>query len=158
MAYGQFAERRLRPGESVDVYLAELRKLSVLFGGMSDHGLSCGFVRWLPKRVKQLLHASTRIYELSIGQFLVRARAIMKDEVLEKGLAVVTVRTTRDEARKLSTEDPPGYITSYHCNGPNHFEQDCKEPHTERRTLRMRCYKCYAVGHVVRSCPGKDPG
>ena len=32
MAFDQFAERRLLYGESVDVYQAELRRLSVLFG------------------------------------------------------------------------------------------------------------------------------
>ena len=40
----QFAEQDLHPGESVDVYLAELRRLSVLFGGMSNHGMACAFV------------------------------------------------------------------------------------------------------------------
>ena len=44
MAFDQFAERWLHHRESVDVYLAELRRLSVLFGGISDHGLACQIV------------------------------------------------------------------------------------------------------------------
>ena len=32
MAFDQFVEQQLHHGESVDVYLAELRRLSVLFG------------------------------------------------------------------------------------------------------------------------------
>ena len=35
-AYKQFAARRLRPGETVDVYLAELCKLATQFGGMTE--------------------------------------------------------------------------------------------------------------------------
>ena len=44
MAFDQFVNRRLHHGESVDVYLAELRRLSVLFEGISDQGLACVFV------------------------------------------------------------------------------------------------------------------
>ena len=61
MAFDQFVERRLHHGESVDVYLAELRRLSVLFGGISNQGIACAFVRRLPDRVKSLLCASTRM-------------------------------------------------------------------------------------------------
>ena len=35
-AYEQFVGRRLQPGETVDVFLAELRRLAVPFGGLSD--------------------------------------------------------------------------------------------------------------------------
>lgn len=44
MAYQQFTERRLLLGETVDVYLTDLRKLSVPFGGMNDWMLGCAFV------------------------------------------------------------------------------------------------------------------
>lgn len=44
MAYEQFMVRHLRSGESVDVYLADLRKLASLFGGISEQSLTCAFV------------------------------------------------------------------------------------------------------------------
>ena len=47
MAFDQFVERWLHHRESVDVYLAELQRLLVLFGGISDQGLACAFVRRL---------------------------------------------------------------------------------------------------------------
>ena len=40
-AFEAFIERRLREGESVDVFLAHLQQLSSLFGGLSDEGLAC---------------------------------------------------------------------------------------------------------------------
>ncbi|KAF0286990.1 Intracisternal A-particle Pol-related polyprotein [Amphibalanus amphitrite] len=43
-AYEEFTARRLRVGESVDVYLADLRRLASLFGGLGDTALMCGFV------------------------------------------------------------------------------------------------------------------
>ena len=36
MAYKQFVARHLRPGEMVDIFLAELRKLATQFGGMME--------------------------------------------------------------------------------------------------------------------------
>ncbi|KAF0293700.1 Intracisternal A-particle Pol-related polyprotein [Amphibalanus amphitrite] len=56
-AYEEFTARRLRVGESVDVYLADLRRLASLFGGLGDTALMCGFVAataWLKRRVNSL--------------------------------------------------------------------------------------------------------
>lgn len=82
MAYEQFTEPRLHRGESVDVYLAVLRKLAVLFG------LACAFIRGLLEQVKGLLRASTRMDALAIALLLDRVRAIMKHGAMEDGPAV----------------------------------------------------------------------
>ena len=60
-AYEQFVGRRLQHGETVDVFLAELRRLAVPFGGLSDKMLACAFVAGLPDTVKQLLRAGSRM-------------------------------------------------------------------------------------------------
>ena len=80
-AYEQFVGRRLQHGETVDVFLAELRRLAVPFGGLSDKMLACAFVAGLPDTVKQLLRAGSRMEELPIDQILTRARAVLADEV-----------------------------------------------------------------------------
>ena len=71
-AYDQFVARRLQPGETVDVFLAELRRLAVPFGGLSA--------------MKQLLRAGSRMVELPLAHILTRARAVFTDEV---GVAAV---------------------------------------------------------------------
>ena len=60
-AYEQFVGRRLQHGETVDVFLAELRRLAVPFGELSDKMLACAFVAGLPDTVKQLLRAGSRM-------------------------------------------------------------------------------------------------
>ena len=82
MAFDQFVKRQLNHGKSVDVYLAELRRLSVLFGGISNQDLACAFVQGLPDRVKSLIRASTHMDGQSIDQLLARARASMKDNTI----------------------------------------------------------------------------
>ena len=68
------------PGESCDVYLAELRRLGVLFGGVSDKTLMCAFVAGLPDNVRQVLRAVTRLESMNVQEVLIRARAVMTDE------------------------------------------------------------------------------
>lgn len=45
--YEAFTTRRLQPTESADLFLADLRRLSTLFGGISDRALECEFVTGL---------------------------------------------------------------------------------------------------------------
>ncbi|KRX80125.1 hypothetical protein T06_4700 [Trichinella sp. T6] len=49
VAYDQFVSRKLGPDESPDVFLAELRRLATLFGGVSEKPLACAFVAGLPE-------------------------------------------------------------------------------------------------------------
>ena len=95
----------------------ELRKLSSVRWNERLLALACAFLRELPDLVKRLLRASTRMDKISIVQLLARARANMKDEVMEEGLAVAVVRTTQN--------DPCGSISCHRCKGPNHFTKDC---------------------------------
>ena len=50
-AYELFVARRLKRDEVVDVYLADLRRLSSMYGGVSDTALLCAFVAGLPDTV-----------------------------------------------------------------------------------------------------------
>ena len=74
--------RRLQPGETVDVFLAELSRVAVPFGGLSDKMLVCAFDAGLPDTVKQLLRAGSRMDELPLAHILTRARAVLTDEVI----------------------------------------------------------------------------
>ena len=80
LAYEQFIGRKLRHGEAADVYLADLRRLASLFGGVSDTALACAFVAGLPDSVRQILRAGSRMESLSLIQLLTRARSIMADD------------------------------------------------------------------------------
>lgn len=48
VAYNLFVDRCLNSNKSVDVYLADLRRLSTLYRGVFDHGIACTFVTGLP--------------------------------------------------------------------------------------------------------------
>ena len=145
MAFDQFVEWWLHHRDLVDVYLAELLRLLVLFGGISDQGLACAFVQGLSDWVKSLLCASTRMDGLSINQLLAQARASMKDNTIEVGLAVAAVQATQDETKSPDSGNLYDFITCHHCNGSNHFVKDCKRPGTGKWAPWIHCYKCQVM-------------
>ena len=66
-AYEQLVTRRLRPNESVDVYLADLRRLSRLAGAMNETVLACAFVAGLPEEMRLTLRSGSRMESLDLS-------------------------------------------------------------------------------------------
>ena len=133
-AYERFADRRLRPGESVDVFIAELEQLASLFGGMTEEGISCAFVTGLPDSVRQVLRAGARVDSLSLRELADRARAILRETQ-----AVVAVATGSGGGggggrgrwgRGTAAEAGAG------GRGP--------------------CFSCGEFTHYARACPSRD--
>jgi len=159
LAYEQFIARKLQPGETVDVFLAELRKLATSLGGLSDKVLSCAFVAGLPDAVRQLLRASCRMDTLTVEQLLARARAIMTEE--SDVVAAARIDVTSSRKFTGATSGP----VCYECNLPNHLAKDCllrRRTGTVARGGRgrgeIRCFRCACYGHIASSCPGKGVG
>ncbi|KRY06917.1 Pol polyprotein, partial [Trichinella patagoniensis] len=121
VAYDQFISRKLGPDESPDVFLAELRRLATLFGGVSEKALACAFVAGLPENVRQQLRARSRKGYLGLSQILTRARAIITDE--RPVDAPNTCLSARGPGVRSPTA-PPGQ-RCFECGGPNHFARDC---------------------------------
>ena len=88
-AHELFMVRRLKSDEVVDVYLADLRHLSSLFGGVSDTALSCAFVAGY-----QTLSAScfgTCLEAIKLNQVLDRVRVLLREESSAAAAAAATV-------------------------------------------------------------------
>ena len=162
-AYEQFVGRRLQPGETVDVFLAELRKLAVPFGGLSDKMLACAFVAGLPDTVKQLLRAGSRMDELPLAYILTRARAVLTDEV---GVAAAVSAMTVGAGASVKRADATSELLCFQCNQPNHLARDCLLRRKNRgdsyggrgrgagRGSAM-CYRCDGLGSLCVVVSGK---
>lgn len=72
VAWKQFCECRLGSGETVDIYLADLKKLATLFSSASDRILACAFLSGFPDDASRLLRASSKLNELGLEELLAR--------------------------------------------------------------------------------------
>lgn len=158
VAWQQFTSRTLQPKETVDVYLADLRKLSVPFGGVNDKILSCAFLVGLPEEVSKLLRASSRIDELSTDELLARARNICKEQE-----PIAAAARFRHGGNVDSLPDSNKHATPvcYKCGEANHFAKECRSdrrgvyPQSKRP---VQCYRCNKFGHISRNCSGNEVG
>ena len=132
-AYEAFSVRRLEPGESADVILADLRRLAALFGGMPERGLRCAFVAGLPEVVRQTLRAGSRAEGLDLASVLTRARALLGDQ-----------RVTASAAAARRDQSPSPWQQS---RAPRNQEARQNGPG------RRRYWTCGRPGHLAAACP-----
>ena len=181
-AYDSFVNRKMKVNESADVYLADLKRLAVLFGGVSDDAMICAFVNGLPENVKQLLRSGARMESMSLSEILGRVRAVSHDEVslgaeanmFEKGLTFAAARTGYNRAASEESggqnRDQQSGIRCFRCSGYDHIAKFCaaKEPNEGTSNLDAnrgaqgnfarnhgyQCFNCGKLGHVAKFCPG----
>lgn len=155
LSYEQFVARKLKDGESVDVYLADLRRLAELFGGMTDAALSCAFVAGLPESTRHILRAGSRMESMDINQLLHRARAVLADDGGGAGTSTHLSCGSQHTAAPSSVD-----VRCLACNQPNHYARDCLAGRGGRRGGRggVRCFTCGKRGHVSSRCSGNASG
>lgn len=126
-AYDAYASRRLQPGESVDVYLADLRRLATLYGGVPDRALACAFIAGLPDNVRSTIRAGTRAEALDLPSIIARTRAVLSDERVSWAAGAAREEASKEVQRKLAV-------------------RQAKRP-------PPRCWSCGKIGHIARTCP-----
>lgn len=149
-AYDSFRERNWRPGETVDVFLADLRRLAKLAAIETDDLICSAFVCGLPTDVSSQLRAGSRIAGTDLSMVLQQARVLMDERIQS---AMVAVEWS-GRSRKVHGEQRRP-IRCRICNG-DHLARHCKQK------KELRCWNCDEVGHIARQCPnigsGNDKG
>ena len=146
-AFDQLKMRSLQDGESVDVYMAELRKLAALAGVSSDNLLRCSFVTGLPKSVSAQIRATARVECMELDS-LVRAARTVVSEVTPRTVHVEVAAARVENHRQQDQNKAKGSINTkrelkcFQCGGP-HFKQWCPQ---------IMCHQCGKTGHMSKNC------
>ena len=132
-AQAEMVRRRLRPGESADVYLAALQQLAELMGGLPEKTIPIFFVNGLPEAARAAVRDGIDEETLNLERILDRARSVLSRAEVTGAATVAAVR-----------EPPPqrssGGRGAVRQHGP------------------VRCWQCGQLGHIARLCPNGRGG
>lgn len=143
LAYEQFIARRLLPGESVDVFVADLRRLgSLVDSGLSEDWIKCAMVNGLPETVRQQLKASCSLERLTLSTLIERARVLIDTAGMEVGAAARASQYHRNNAPQMSVARK-----CFNCGKEGHIAKFCPEK------ALVICYACKKQGHIAPLCP-----
>ena len=115
--------------------------------------------RWTTVHMRQHFRVSSRMGDMTQGQILIRAQAIMSDEKPPLEAAIQPVQSSTNQTSP--TVLPSGSITYYKCSGLNHFVRDCQYQHGEESSGpkdrvwgKVWYYRCQKMGLVISECLG----
>ena len=151
-AYEEFRTRVRRPGEPVDVFLSDLRRLASLAGVNSDALLRSAFVVGLPQVVSTQLRATAGIAKMALSEVVSLARALTSELAREEKAsedlcaAAAKVRLSTGRGRRDDHAAAELKAEALRCF-------TCGSPHLKRWCPQRRCFRCGEKGHHANACP-----
>lgn len=152
-AYARLMKKRWS-GETVDVYMTELRRLAGL-SGFSGIGLeTCvrlSFVNGMPDNIGSVLQQMPDVRTTSLSELLSRARVLVSKQ--PHYAAVAATSDNRMSLKNSYSDKQNGREVinvfkgkCFRCGGP-HAIKYCKE-----RRMGITCFKCGKIGHMMAQC------
>lgn len=142
-AFDVLRGRCLAHGESVDVYLADVRRLAGLAKIDSEEFIRCAFVTGLPRDVSLQMRAAVRIGTMSVASMAEQARILVGERSYSATVAAVGKNIHHTDAGNK------GAMKCFECGGDHHVRVCGKKK-------KPTCWTCNAIGHLSRNCPGNE--
>ena len=150
-AYEEFRGRKRLVGESVDVFLSELRRLASLAGCNDDNLLRTAFVVGLSRSVSMQLRATPGIQKMMLSKVLSLARVLISEQRREELNDLDQNSTASSAAVALKTNSGRKVIVGRQAVALQCF--GCGGPHLRRVCPQIKCFRCNENGHKSYCCP-----
>lgn len=141
-AYAEFTARRLLPGESLDVYASDLKRLAKLVDPfVSDEWIKSAVVHGLPEDTQTQLKAACSLQSMELSDVMTRARNLLGSESNFGAVAQANAKVF-----KVGKQWPKKCFV---CDREGHVARSCPHPNRESK---VTCYRCGEVGHYASKC------
>lgn len=143
-AFNQFIDRRLLPGESVDVFVSDLKRLAKLVGGdVPSSWIQCALIRGLPVDMQLQLKAACKLDKMNLTDTIARCRLLVTTAEANIG-AVAQHRPVNKQGVKC-----------FVCGAFGHMARQCEKRAEPPRKPRL-CFVCGQEGHMAVGCPTRE--
>lgn len=150
IAYEMLQRRVLQDEETVDVYVADLKRLAGLMGMAEESSeplLRCAFVAGLPADTAIQLKSIVAVENLNLTELVSRARMIL------------SVRRPVSNPCAVGQSGTRRQVTCYGCGETGHISTDCPKRKGKVPAYKKPvCFECGELGHIKRYCKGKVSG
>ena len=136
--------------ETVDVYLADLKRLVTLVGQTRPEPLlKCAFVGGLPADVSMQLKSIVAVETLDLNEIVTRARMILSSrggDGCSSNKSLCAVGAVKKSG-----------VQCYRCSGFGHIAKQCPTStggaDTSQRRRSNVCFACGQSWHIAKACP-----
>lgn len=157
-AWRRYVNCRLEAGETVDVYLGRLERLSGRLGlTREDLIFRVKFYEGLPASVYEWAVTHEQAYTADFGSVLTRVRARIVSRRAVEGRAYSAVAAAASDKQRGSSSG------CYRC-GEGHLVKRCPlkstkgaAPGKASSKKTVRCFRCGSTKHLVKDCPRSQP-
>lgn len=138
-AYNSFISRKLLPGESVDVFVADLKRLAILVSPyLNEEWVTHGFIAGLPSRIVEQITAASIKSTDPLDRVVQLARNLMR-----------TTGSEFTDVTCVAQQKPRIEVRCFSCEESGHISRFCPNKKT---LVNATCYNCGGANHLSKHC------